>query len=122
MAQEPRKGVLANGVSVESRCHAQGNKKYLRIAQQNVWHSERHSQERRTFFANKNPSNKTLFFVPDKKGFEKVLGRLLGKGSPHSLRSSFGEFGLGGSTGWPGRSEALPLRPGIWFRIIVNPR
>ena len=56
--QDPRipirnqeKGVLAKGFC-GVQCHAQGNKKYPRghWAQQYVWHSEHHSQERRIFW------------------------------------------------------------------------
>ena len=58
-------GVLAKGVSVESSATVKEAKvppKYW--AQQYIWHSERHSQERHTFLQ-KSPSRNPLFLDPD---------------------------------------------------------
>ena len=63
--QEPKKGVLAKGVSAESSVTPKETKSIQGYwAQQYIWHSERHSQERCTFCKNpllKNP----LLLVPD---------------------------------------------------------
>ena len=58
------KGVLAKGVSVESSVTAKATESTQGCwPQQYIWHSERHSQERRTFC--KNPLLKPpLFLVP----------------------------------------------------------
>ena len=59
------KGVLAKGVSAESSVTLKETKRSRGYwAQQHVWHSERHSQERRTFLQ-KPPSKNPLFLVPD---------------------------------------------------------
>ena len=51
------KGVLAKGVSAEASVapkETENNQGYW--AQQCIWHSERHSQERRTYFCKNPPS------------------------------------------------------------------
>ena len=52
--------VLAKGGFCRVQCHAQGDRKYQGYwAQQYVWHSERHSQERHIFL--QKPPSKTPF-------------------------------------------------------------
>ena len=56
--------VLAKGVSAESSVRPKETKKIQGYwVQQYIWHSERHSQERRTFF--RNPLLKPLFLAPE---------------------------------------------------------
>ena len=53
-SQEPGKGGFSKGGFCRVQCHAEGSQKYPRMlgAQQYIWHSERHSQERRTCLQN----------------------------------------------------------------------
>ena len=63
--QEPRKGGFSQRGFCRVQCHDQENKKHPRIlAQQYIWHLERHGQERHTFC--KTPLQKApLFLVSD---------------------------------------------------------
>ena len=59
-SQEPRKGGFSKGVFCRVERHAQEDIKYQGYwAQQYIWHSERHSQDRRTFL--QKPLVKTPF-------------------------------------------------------------
>ena len=67
--QEPRKGgVFAKGSSARSNVMPKEETKNTQgyWAQQCIWHSERHSQERCTFLQ-KPPSKNPLFLVPEKQ-------------------------------------------------------
>ena len=65
-----KRGVLAKGVSVESIVTAKETKSAQGYwAQQYIWHSERHSQERRTFCKNPLQQKKNLLLVPELCGF-----------------------------------------------------
>ena len=58
------KGVLAKGVSAKSSVMPKGKNTRGYWAQQCIWHSEHHSQQRRTFLQ-KPPSRTPLFLVPE---------------------------------------------------------
>ena len=63
MTLNQEKGVLAKGVSVESSVTPKETKNTRgHWAQQFIWHSERHSQERRIFWQ-KPPSKNPLFWA-----------------------------------------------------------
>ena len=103
------KGVLAKGISAESSVTPKETKKTPKYwAQQCIWHSEHHSQERRTFLQ-KPPSKKPLFLVLDIRCSERLilirnLHRLVNlRGKQHNEHKQLsgivsGEGGGGGQT------------------------
>ena len=85
--QNQEKGVLAKGVSAESSVTPRRTKKYPAYwAQQYLYHSERHSQERRIFLQ-KPPSKNLFFLVPDFLPFVLCHGIL----QIHHALSEFGD-------------------------------
>ena len=86
--QEPRKGGFSKGSFCRAQRHGQGSKNIQGYwPQQYIWHSESHSQERRTFC--KNPLLKTPFSWFLRKRTKKNR-EFLSRGKRNSIRSRKG--------------------------------
>ena len=59
-----KKGGFSKGGFCSPQCHTPGNRTYGYWAQQDIWYSDHHSQERRAFLQ-KPRSKSPHFFVPD---------------------------------------------------------
>ena len=111
-SQEPRKGGFSKGGFCRVQCHDQGNKYYQGYwPQQYIWHSERHSQERRTFC--KNPLLKTpssWFLIQARKRHINIncLVRLL-LGRPRECPGDKLSLSLGQSGFVPGTNPGFLL-------------
>ena len=106
--QELRKG----GFSCRVQCHGQGSKKYPTILGY-IWHSERHSQERRTF-EYKPPSKNPLLLASENNMRWATGGRAMGV--PRKKQACFFEgslpllFGQGQGCDPAGEPQTLEFR------------